>query len=456
MSDGQVRRGSLFWPLFLIGLGLVFLFSRTHPGFPMGRLFAQYWPVLLILLGAVRVMEYLLRRGSGGAIVTGGEVVAIVFLILFGLAAWHFYRTDWPWRGWNIDLSDLEPYRDTFDFTTQVTQRLRSGATVAVSSPHGGELLVRGGEGSEVRVVARKIIGADSEEDAKRLAEQVQIRVAESPSGLEIRPEFDSGRRGRVKRVDLEVTVPAKTNLQLSAFRGDIHVNGVQGNVQLMSKFGDVDLQGIKGKTEVDQSRGSVRAANLEGDTRISGRGDEVDLADIAGEVNIQGEFFGGIKVKNVSKLTHFLSARTDFSAERIRGALQMDSGDLRLIKPEGAVNITTRSKNIEVEDFDGRVQIQNRRGDIRLSPHQTLKQDIQVSNESADIEIILPRESSFQINAVARSNGEIVSDFSGENLKLSKDGGTTTLTGRIGTRGPQISLSTTYGTIRLRKEGES
>ena len=133
-----------------------------------------------------------------------------------------------------------------------------------------------------------------------------------------------------------------------------------------------------------------------------------------------------------------------------------MDSGDLRLIKPEGAVNLVTRNKDIEIEDFDGRLQIQNRRGNIRLVAHQVVKQDIQVTNESGDVEIVLPANSSFQINAVARSNGEITTDFAGENLKLAKSGSTTSLTGRIGVRGPQLSLSTSYGTIRVRKEGET
>jgi len=455
MSNGQVRRGSLFWPLFLIGAGAFVLIKRAHPELPIGQFFGQYWPVLLIALGAIRLLEYFLRRGAVGPVITGGEIFAIVFLILLGLAAAHYYRSDWVRRGWKIDLSDLNVYRDTFDFTEQVTQPLKAGAAVTISSPQ-GELVIRAGEAAEVRVVARKRIGADREEEAKRLADQVHMGVTETPAGLEIRPEFDTGGHGRVKRVDLEVTVPVRTDLQLSAHRGDIRINGIHGAIRLSSRFGDVELQAIKGKTEVDQSRGSIRAANLEGNLRIAGRGDELDLADIVGEVNIQGEFFGEIKIKNVSKLTHFLSSRTDLSSERIRGALQMDSGDLRLIKPEGAVNLVTHNKDIEVEDFDGRLQIQNRRGDIRLTPHQSLQQDIQVTNESGDIELVLPVNSSFQINAVARSNGEIVSDFSGENLKLSKSGATTTLTGRVGTRGPQISLSTTYGTIRLRKEGET
>lgn len=454
MSNGQVRRGSLFWPLFFIVLGSVFLLKRIHPELPLGRFFAQYWPVLLIALGAFRLIEYFLRRGAPGPIVTGGEIVAIVFLVLLGLAASQFYRSGWIHRPWPIDISDLDVYRDTFDFTDQLTQPLKPGSSLTISSPQ-GDLTIRAGDAAELRVVAQKHIVADRQEDAKKLAGEIHVRVTETPSGMEIRHDFDTTGPGRVKRVDLEVTVPARTNLQLSTNRGDIHVSGMQGEIRLTARFGDVELQAIKGKTEVDLSRGSIRVANLDGNLRLTGRGDEVDLADITGEANIQGEFFGDIKVKNVSKLTHFLSSRTDFSSERIRGAFEMDSGDLRLIKPEGAVNLITHNKDIEIEDFDGRLQIQNRRGDIRLIPHQAVKQDIQVTNESGDVEIVLPAKSSFQINAVARSNGEIVTDFSGESLNLSKSGNTTMLTGRVGTRGPQISLSTTYGTIRVRKEGE-
>ena len=290
MSDGKIRRGSLFWPLFFIAVGVVFLLRLAHPQLPLGRWFAQYWPLILIALGLVRIIEYLLRRGAPGPVISGGEIVAIVFLVIFGLAASHYYRGDWMHRGWKIDLSDLDIYRDTFEFSDQVTQPLPPGSSVNISVPE-GNLTVRAGDAAEVRIVAQKRVAADREEDAKKIAGEVQVRVVKTASGVEIRPEFDTSGPGRVKRVDLEVTLPVKADLQLSGNRGDVHVNGIQGDIRVTSRLGDVELQAIKGKAEVDLTRGSIRVAKLEGNFRLTGRGDEIDLADITGEANIQGEF---------------------------------------------------------------------------------------------------------------------------------------------------------------------
>src|SRR5512133_1170204 len=85
------RKRSFAGAIVLIVIGVVFLLGNMHviTWIRLWRWFAHYWPVLLILYGVVKLIEYyqaqrerVQYRGFGA-----GGVVMIVFLILFGLTA---------------------------------------------------------------------------------------------------------------------------------------------------------------------------------------------------------------------------------------------------------------------------------------------------------------------------------------------------------------------------------
>jgi hypothetical protein len=64
-------------------------------------------------------------------------------------------------------------------------------------------------------------------------------------------------------------------------------------------------------------------------------------------------------------------------------------------------------------------------------------------------IELIVPQNSSFQVDARSE-HGDVESEFTGPELKVSREGRVPTLEGSIGKDGPTIRLKTSYGTIRV------
>jgi DUF4097 and DUF4098 domain-containing protein YvlB len=87
----------------------------------------------------------------------------------------------------------------------------------------------------------------------------------------------------------------------------------------------------------------------------------------------------------------------------------------------------------------------------VELRYSQPPKETIEVSTTSGSIELVVPAKSSFELHAESRS-GEIESDFEEVSKQVKEERGTATVDAKVGTRGPQIRLKTTYGTIRLRK----
>ena len=195
-----------------------------------------------------------------------------------------------------------------------------------------------------------------------------------------------------------------------------------------------------------------MRILTAKGNVRITGSGSEVEISDVTGDATVEGEFYGPIRARNVSKSVHFLSTHTDLTIGALPGKMEMDSGDLSMDDASGNIQLSTRDKNIVMENITGRLRIETKRGEVTVRLRQAPKEDISITDESGGVELALPASSTFEVDAASRS-GEIRNDFDDPDIKASDDShGNGTLRGRRGAKGPRIELHTSYGQIRLRK----
>src|ERR1700721_4379014 len=84
-------RRSFSGPVILIAIGTVFLLGTMGvlDWRNLGHWFAHYWPVLLILSGVIKLVEYqqAQRQGTRASGITAGGVVLIIFIVVVGLIA---------------------------------------------------------------------------------------------------------------------------------------------------------------------------------------------------------------------------------------------------------------------------------------------------------------------------------------------------------------------------------
>jgi hypothetical protein len=70
----------------LIGLGVLFLYSHSHPNVDAWYILSRYWPLLLIVSGLGKLWDYYSAQknpGQNWRLVSGGEIAAIVIIVLF-------------------------------------------------------------------------------------------------------------------------------------------------------------------------------------------------------------------------------------------------------------------------------------------------------------------------------------------------------------------------------------
>ena len=116
-----------------------------------------------------------------------------------------------------------------------------------------------------------------------------------------------------------------------------------------------------------------------------------------------------------------------------------------------GSAKLVTHSKDIEVENVSGRLDIADTKGDIKVRFSQPPREDINIADDSGEVDLTLPSNSHFEISAISQS-GEVQSEFEDSSLKLENENGTGRLSGKIGGGGPKIHITTSYGTLYLRK----
>src|SRR5256885_1555203 len=145
MANGMYpyRRRSVAGPIILIGLGVLFLLANIGV-LSRARLwwwFAAYWPLLLILLGIVRLVEYMAARRTGGPTPRfgGGSVFLLILFIFIGIGATQSRRVNWAAVRDNVDINtDFSPFfGQKYDFEDQQEHEAGTAKNIQLENEHG-------------------------------------------------------------------------------------------------------------------------------------------------------------------------------------------------------------------------------------------------------------------------------------------------------------------------------
>ena len=447
MTTTQQRR-SIFSGLLLIFLGILFLLYRFQPQLEIGFFIRRFWPVLIILWGIAKLIDHLVARRSGerAPLLTGGEAALLIvaFLALAGLGLTDYVRKRHP----DIDLK-LNPFAQKYTQTDALPgKKVPPGTRVTIQTTR-GSITVHTGGGDELRVTANKSASDSSESEADEHMAGVKAVIEQTSDGFRIHPAGDEDSED--VNVDLDVEVPKSATVTASTSKGDINLSGIAGAIDASTRQGDVEIHDAGSDVAVTLAKGDLRLSNVAGNVRVSGRGNEIDVSDVKGDATLDGEFFGPIRVRNVAKTTHYVSQRSDLTLIHMTGRMELDSEDLQISDVAGSAKLVTHNKDMDIENVAGRLDITDSHGDIKIISSQPPGDEISVADDSGEVSLTLPSKSSFEISAISRG-GDVSSDFEGPSLQQTNDNNVGKLTGKVGSGGPKIQITTSYGTISIRK----
>ena len=253
MAYGRPRGSSLFSGLILIIIG-VLLLLHNYRGFEIGQVFVHWWPLLLIVWGALKLYERTASRrmggDPGGSRITPGEVFLVLGLLaLVGVVAGV--------EGVKEHFPDMMMGDTTAVDLDVAPKHVASNARVTVKGTH-GDISVRSGSENEIRVNGKKNVRSWNERDANRLAESSGAEIVQNGDGWDVQP---TGSDSHVS-VDMDVVVPAKSAVTVRNEKGDITIADIGTSLAINSGNGDIDVRGTNGDVNLDMRRGDAKVAS--------------------------------------------------------------------------------------------------------------------------------------------------------------------------------------------------
>ena len=453
------RRRSFAGAVVLIAIGVVFLLGNMHviTWQSLWRSFAHYWPVLLILYGVVKLIEYFQTRSENRQFsgVGAGGVVLVIFIIICGLTISGIERM----RGqinWNEINGDVDFDNNGFGaflgnlytYDQEIQQDFPAGASLKVVSDR-GSVTVTAWDQNKVRVQVNKKVRADSQDEANKVnqATQAQITVA----GQEVTVSANLRSASKPVESDLQIFVPKKAAVIVDTRRGDVVITDRTGNVKVSNSSGDVNLANITGNADVTirPGKGSFKAANVTGDVTLDGRIEDTSIADVGGNVRMTGDYFGDMNIAKVAKEVTFKTSRTDLQFAKLEGNMSIESGDLHATSVVGPMRLATRSKDIQLDNVSGDMNIENSNGSVTVDVAKAPLGQISIDNSKGDVSLTLPPKANFEYQVKTR-RGQISSDFGSVNSSGGE--GESVANGSVGNGGPKVVINSEYGDVSIRK----
>ncbi len=439
-------------PFVLIVLGIVFLLGTSHvlSLSRLAHLFASYWPVLLIFWGVIKLLEHqrAQREGTRAPGIGAGGILLVVMIVVFGLIATQIERVNWSGLRdqINIDDSDFNGiFGQTYNFDDHLEQNFPAGASLKIIDTRGA-ISVHASDDNKITVVVRKRVGAENQEDGDKYNRETKPTIT-TIGGLVTLDAKAEGAGDHSVEVDLDISLPRKVPVSIASRRGDVNLVGRDGNIDISTQHSDTSVEDVNGNVKVSQEKGSVKIEQITGDVHVEGRVDEVSVADVKGSVQLDGEFQESVKLARIARTVTFKSSRTDMEFSRIEGSLDLDSDELHAEQITGPLHLTTRSKNIRLEEVSGDVRLQDDNGGVEIGMRNL--GNVQIDNRNGDVQLSLPDKAGFRLDARTR-DGEIQSDF--PELKIDNGEHEGKASGSVGNASSHIVVNNEHDGIEIRK----
>ncbi|MBZ5490479.1 MAG: DUF4097 family beta strand repeat-containing protein [Acidobacteriia bacterium] len=444
------RPRSIVGPLVLIAIGVLFLLRTTGViSFQSFRNWmVHYWPVVLIVWGVAKLLEHMWARQHGEPTprLGAGAIVLLVFIILFGTGITR--TADWNWRALGDEMGadpDWDWFGQHYDFTDNFAQPLAGASEIKILSAQ-GDISVTPSEDNQVHAVVRKSVRTDSQENANRLNDSTHPKFIQQGNVWLL--DLTSGDFEKA-RFDLDLQLPRQLALSMATRRGNLSVSQREGNVDLSTDRGNLSAENVKGATSLHLRHGSVNVKTVTGNVQVDGEVEDGSVSDVTGTLEFDAGYNGNVQLSHIGQRLHFKSVRTDLQLTKLDGEMSMGHGDIRATALAGPVKLNTRSNEVHFEDVSGPVEVENRNGIVSIRPKTPLG-NIDINNVRGGIELELPQETGFRLDAESKDGTIDVNDF---NISVDNQRRDATARATVGKGGPDIHLRTDRGTIQIHKQ---
>jgi hypothetical protein len=160
------------------------------------------------------------------------------------------------------------PLNAKYERTVYLSAPMKPGSTFAAQT-HNGSITIEGAETADCNLVATIVAHAITEEDAQKLAEEINVKLETEGSRLTAKIEQPTIMMNRSVSVSLKVVVPSKTDLELTTHNGAVNITNIAGEINAITHNGGVAATQVAGDTKLKSHNGSITCKEILGDAQL-------------------------------------------------------------------------------------------------------------------------------------------------------------------------------------------
>lgn len=343
-----------------------------------------------------------------------------------------------------------------------------AGSSVRVHTR--GPVVVRGAAAAaDVRYKLRKRVRAGSEAEARQRLSRVQLRAA--PGLLNL-----AYPTGTTVSAEIEVTAPLRAGAVIvDTHSGDVAVTDIRGAVEARTGAGAIRMDRIGSSATARTGGGEIRLGTIGGAVRcysgggtisVESAGGESWFDTAGGEIHI-GRSAGPVHASTAGGNIEIGRANSSVAARTAGGRIEVAEARGVVVAGNSGGSIQVgAARGVRLETTGGSIRLRGSSGALRavsdvghilaeLIPGGGLKDSI-LSTGAGDITVFLPSDIAVTVQALNENGraGRIVSEFAEIAVRSAREqsNAMTVAEGRLNGGGPTLKLTSTGGTIYLRR----
>jgi hypothetical protein len=234
-------------------------------------------------------------------------------------------------------------------------------------------------------------------------------------------------------------------SITIGAADGDVATTDAGGDILIDKAGGNVSAETTSGRIEIGVAKGEkVRAEN---------HGGNVEVRDASGEIETKTSS-GSIKIGSVTGAVKAWNAGGDITIDNARSGadVRTTSGSINIGASAGNIDARNAGGSIKVADAGHAVNAETSSGTIEVLFLTAPREDCRLTVSGGDINVSLPPGAQLNIDATSLG-GSVQSEWPMTIGGKVRDG---TLKGQINGGGPNLTMHSTSGDIRLKRSSAS
>lgn len=277
-----------------------------------------------------------------------------------------------------------------------------------------GDVSIVGADVEAVEVQIVKTGYGSTDARAEESLKGIKYEIKQNGNNISITYKLDGRQTREVNTVDLVITVPTETEVEVDNGFGVVDISDLKGDVDISGDFGDTTVKNIDGALSLENSSGEIQVSNVDAgseNVRIEAdfgkitlekvNGQDVTITSSSGTLSLSNvratdelfssSDFGNITIENGSAASVTVdsnSGKVTLTKVNIRGALVItcDFGDIALDQTmAGSYDLDSNSGGITIDGAKGSLKAQTDFGSIDIKNAENVTVDLKSNSGGVD-----------------------------------------------------------------------